>query len=356
MAEKFPIIDLEGTAKEIGYQHGYKCKDRIEKNISLYENVFNLERSKLIKLSNHYEKKINAFNPKYGIEIESIAEGAEVEPFWIYALNSRTEIINRMIDECTAVYFKNSSLLGQNWDWLQESEDLSVILRMKFENGLKILTMTEPGIIGKIGLNNYGIGVCLNYLHIEKESLGVPVHILLRNILESRTIEAAVRNIDQSDKGTASNILIGDKNGNYLDLELAIEKVFFYPTKDSIFIHTNHYLAEGFDNSVDDFAGSIQRFAHANSLAKGLSGTTKDEMKLILLDSSDPELPICRRYSLIEEFGTVGTVTTILMDLRNKTLELTKGNPFENEFSTIKFIKLNNKNSKSRKKAVLVKK
>ncbi len=335
MTEKFPVIELQGTPEEIGFQHGYQCRSRIEKNIQFYDNLFNLDNSKLQKLANHYKNEIFNFNPKYAREIESIAQGADVEPYWIYALNSRTEIINRFLDECTAVYFKNSALLGQNWDWLKESEELAVVLRIKLENGLKILTMTEPGIIGKIGLNSYGLGVCLNYLNIEKDSFGVPVHILLRNILESRTIEGAIRNIDPYDKGTASNILIGDKKGNYLDLELAIERTFFYPTQNPIFIHTNHYLAEGFDNSVEEFAGSMSRFTRANTIAKNLSGSTKDEMKLILLDDSDPELPICRKYSLVEDFGNLGTVTTVIMELKHQRLELTNGNPFENTFKVI---------------------
>ena len=336
MAIKFPVITLEGNPQEIGYQHGSTCQSLIEKNISFYDNLFNLEKTKLKHLSNHYKEKIAGFNPNYTVEIEAIAEGADVEPYWIYALNARTEIINRLVDECTAVYFKNSSLLGQNWDWLQESEELGIILRIKLENGSTILTMTEPGIIGKIGLNNFGIGVCLNYLQIDKDSFGVPVHILLRNILESKTIEEATSNIDPYNKGTASNILIGDSAGNYLDLELAVERTFSYPTNGPMFIHTNHYLAEGFDNSVEEFAGSLSRFDRATTLAKNISGMTKDEMKIILLDDSDPELPICRKYTLVEDFGNLGTVTTILMDLKNLTLELSRGNPFKNEFSIIK--------------------
>lgn len=341
MTTKIPVFTFEGSRKEIGLQHGETCRSRIEKSISFYDSLFKIDNTKLKHLANHFKEQIKAFNPVYCTEIEAIAEGADVEPYWIYALNSRTEILNRLVDECTAVYFKNSALLGQNWDWLQDSEDLAMIVRLKIKNGtkngFKILTFTEPGIIGKIGLNNYGLGVCLNYLFIDKkDSLGVPVHVLLRSVLESRTIESAASKIDQYDKGTASNILIGDKNGNYLDLELAIERTFFYPTKEPIFVHTNHYLAEGFDNSVDDFAGSLSRYSRANILAKNMHGVTKDEMKFILLDDSDPELPICRKYSFVEDFGQLGTVTTILMDLRNKMIEFSDGNPFENKFSVVK--------------------
>ena len=56
-------------------------------------------------------------------------------------------------------------------------------------------------------------------------------------------------------------------------------------------------------------------------------------MKLILLDETDKELPICRRYSFVEDFGNLGTVTTIIMNLREQIMEISSGNPFDNEFS-----------------------
>ena len=331
--EKIPLIHIYGSAKEKGFQYGSSCKDRIKKNIEIYEKMFDLDELQIRKLADHYKEQIEAFNPNYIIEMDAIAESAEIEPYWIYALNSRTEILNRVVNECTSVYFEHSGLLGQNWDWVEESEDLIVLLKMTLENGMEILTLTEPGIIGKIGFNNHGLGVCLNYLYVDKEnSLGIPVHILLRSILESRTIEEALRHIDPYDKGTASNILIGDQHGNYLDLELAIEKTFFFPSEHPIFIHTNHYLAGGFDNSLDNFAGSITRFNKASDIAKCLSGSSKAEMKIILLDDSDNELPICKKYTYTEGLGNVGTVSTILIDFKNLTMELSDGNPLENNF------------------------
>lgn len=335
---KFPIITLKGSPRELGYEHGSRCKDLIHRNIDLYSNLFNIQEKTLFRLADHYKNKISQFNKKYCMEIEAIAEGAEVDPRWIYALNARTEIINRLMDECTSVYFRNSAILGQNWDWVQESEELAIILRIEKPDGQKILTLTEPGIISKIGFNNQGLGVCLNYLHIEKESNGVPVHILLRRILECRTIEEAVSVTDLENIGTASNILIADNGGNYLDLEMAIDKLFFHKNKTNIFIHTNHFLVEGFDENAEDFAGSLSRYEKASKIAKQLSGVSIDEMKLILLDgiNLDDELPICRRFEGVENFGNLGTVTTVIMNLKKLEMEITKGNPFENDFITIK--------------------
>ena len=77
--------------------------------------------------------------------------------------------------ECTTLAFKNQRILGQNWDWESDIEELAVILDIETEDGHRILTMTEPGMIGKIGMNNHGVGVGLNFMTIDNyQPYGVP--------------------------------------------------------------------------------------------------------------------------------------------------------------------------------------
>ena len=47
--EKFPLIELKGTHAEIGFQHGLKLKNRIEKAIEFYKDV--------TKKLNHQERE-----------------------------------------------------------------------------------------------------------------------------------------------------------------------------------------------------------------------------------------------------------------------------------------------------------
>ena len=65
--------------------------------------------------------------------------------------------------------------------------------------------ITEPGIIGKIGLNSSGLGVCLNILRINKRLDGVPVHIVLRAVLDATNINDALDRAKASGQGKASN-------------------------------------------------------------------------------------------------------------------------------------------------------
>ena len=71
--------------------------------------------------------------------------------------------------EYNELYLKESGILSQNCDWAKDLEPLTVILKIKKKTKPEIIQIAEPGIIGKIGMNDAGLGVCLNFLHIEKE-------------------------------------------------------------------------------------------------------------------------------------------------------------------------------------------
>jgi len=48
-------------------------------------------------------------------------------------------------------------------------------MRIKRNDRQEILQMTEPGIIGKIGFNNNGVGACLNFLDVKSDLDSVTV-------------------------------------------------------------------------------------------------------------------------------------------------------------------------------------
>ncbi|MHA2364483.1 MAG: C45 family autoproteolytic acyltransferase/hydrolase [Candidatus Hodarchaeales archaeon] len=340
MVEKFPLINLKGTPKEIGYNHGKLLEERIQLTVKWYKDIIQVDDTKLLELASHFKSKIFEFNPKYCEEIDAIAEGANIDPLWIYMLNARSEIMNMYRNECTASYFKNTALLGQNWDWAEELEELAILMTIETENKPKILMMTEPGIIGKIGFNSFGLGVSLNFLESNQESYGVPIHIILRAILESSTIEEATSIIEPFKDGKAANIIIGNQKGNFIDIEFAGDRIYHITksiTESDVFIHTNHYLSEKINDPNDEkFASSYARYKKAIEITTNNHLETIEDMKTIFLDQTDKELPICRPYVENPDIGNVGTICTLIMDLPNLVLYITKGNPFENKFDAVR--------------------
>ena len=338
--EPFPIIDLQGTAEERGIQHGTLLKDRIHQTIKFYKLVFKLPEKEILETAEHFTSVIESVNHDYLVELEAIAQGAEVDPRWILALNCRSEIItmvNQNPNECTALVVPNSGLLAQNWDWAEALEGLSVIMRIKYPSGHTILMMTEPGIIGKIGLNSSGVGVTLNFLHAPGKLDGVPIHILLRMVLDSRNYDEAVEKTRNYAIGKAGNIIIASGH-QYIDFEFANTEFHELSANDQIpFSHTNHFLADKRLNTRGDLlASSYARYARSRQIIESNdSPSTIADIKALLKDQQNSSLPICRPYIVDAEIGNVGTICSLIMDLRSLTLYYTPGNPFTNEYRSI---------------------
>ena len=85
----------------MGLQHGRILKERIMDTIELYSRTafHEIPEEEIFARSGFFRDKIREFNASYCEEIEAIAEGAELQPEWIYALNCRTELIPPPTDD-----------------------------------------------------------------------------------------------------------------------------------------------------------------------------------------------------------------------------------------------------------------
>jgi isopenicillin-N N-acyltransferase-like protein len=334
MDEYFPVIKIQGSAEDRGRQHGTLLKERVHRTVEFYQKQFLQPEEQILGIASQFRKSTKAFREDLYLEIEALARAAEVDPLWIYALNGRTELLNLNPMECTTLAFRKQSLIGQNWDWDSEIEELAVILDIEKEDGHRILSVTEPGMIGKIGMNHCGIGVCLNFMTIENyQPYGAPLHVLLRTILDSKSLNEAQSLITSHLRGKIGNILISDSNAESVDIELAGDEFFSIPVED-LFVHTNHFLKK-IDYDLMLFPNTLGRYSRAKELLSRLDDPSITSMKDILKDRGNGEYPICRKrfsHPLLTD-DTSMTVSSIVMDLKKLQFHITRGNPFDNPFS-----------------------
>ncbi len=328
--DHFRKLTISGTAFKRGRMHGEMLADEIAQTVSFYRAIFKLPEDVILERAAYFRDVIADFSPDYAEEINGIAQGCGMDPLWITALNARTEILAlsalNQANECTALSFPATSLLGQNWDWGKPLESLCVMLRIERADGHVITMMTEPGIIGKIGMNSTGLGVCLNILTLGRELGGVPIHVLLRGILDCTSIDQARALIERAGSGKSSNVLVGNASGDCFDSEFAGDEVFTHRAVDGTLIHTNHYLGKDI-NATDDpkFASSYARMHTATTMAANRNGDTIAAMRDILSDASNNELPILRPYIPDDSVQELGTVCSIIMDLSAREMHVRKG-------------------------------
>jgi isopenicillin-N N-acyltransferase-like protein len=334
---RFKELTLSGTPHAMGLKHGKTLSREIRLALKYYKSIFKLPEFRLLELGEYYLGLISAYKNEYALEIAGIAEGANIDTRWVAVLNARTEILSYRYAncplECTALFSKSTAILGQNWDWAKVLEDLVVVMKIVTPGGLAIRMLTEPGIVGKIGLNSAGLGVCLNILTINRPLKGLPIHIVLRSILESKSLDQAREVIAQAGNGKASNILVGDASGGYFSVEFAgYENVFLDDTAE-IMLHTNHYLHKPINLPGNpEFASSYAREHTARQQISSLNGLNKGEMTEILSDKSNPDYPILRSYCADANLQELGTVCSIIMDLRERDMYIRKGNSIPGQF------------------------
>ncbi|KAJ5233381.1 uncharacterized protein N7469_005147, partial [Penicillium citrinum] len=244
-------IICSGLPYEIGWTHGQESKEEVRRSIHLYSDLF-LEKSALSwaqvqELARDFDQSISIRWPrdlnKYPL---GVADGAERDILDIIALNVRSEIVfGRFSDGCTSVYWKENEqvYIGQNWDWVQQQQENLIQISI-IQDGLpSIMMVTEAGIIGKIGLNSDGVGVCFNAIRakgVDKSFL--PVHLGLRMALESKTALAAAEELERIGMASSAHIMVGDK-ATAFGLEFTSTTFARLPvSSDGYLIHSNHML------------------------------------------------------------------------------------------------------------------
>jgi isopenicillin-N N-acyltransferase like protein len=130
----------------------------------------------------------------------------------------------------------------------------------------------QAGIVGKIGFNSAGVGVCLNAIRAKPvDSSKLPVHVALRVCLDSRTKEEAFSRVtDLGGVASAQHILIADAQGP-ISWEVSPKgDVQIQPDEDGLVCHTNHMIQNKFMNEPPWLSGSPVRLQRIRELSKKL--------------------------------------------------------------------------------------
>lgn len=328
---RFPHYTFSGGPIERGHACGEALRERIHATYALYsDSLFSnsaIDAAEMKLRAQALRLRIGDYASVYKDELDALARGAAIDAWQIYVLNSRTEILNAPVSECTALYFKESRVLGQNWDWVGALEDLAVLITWELPEERKILTFTEPGMLGKIGFNNAGLGVCLNILFSEHALDGVPVHVMTRAVLDGDNVAAARDNLIRSGRGKSSHFLLADASGDACSMEFAAGERFEAAPTENTYLHTNHCIAASAQGKSAIIPTSIERFEQACTHLKEAAGQDTTLMKKILLDQSQGNCSINLPYhpEALLDNQPVGTCATIIMDLAQQEMQIKKG-------------------------------
>ncbi len=349
-----PIIHLKGTPHEQGLTHGKLARDAIRQNLEIYFERFQsegkLSLSEVQSRAEKYWAAIQRQNNNYAQSLMGVAEGSGFDLLKLVALNVRYEIMyhqfmaNSFADGCSVIAIAPSRsanghlLMGENWDWIPNVKGLVLYIE---EGTNKILCFTEAGIVGgKLGLNNYGLGLGINGLNTTIDDwarLRTPFHVRCYEILRARSLQEAEVIITGQERSCSANYLIAQVEDQIKNIETAPESVLTLKNQNGMVAHTNHFVEPG-DLHIeeppnDNRPYSCQRLDRVYALLQKKHKVSLDDIRDVLSDHQGHPYAICRHIDeALSPAEHYQTVIAVLMDLHERTLWISDGPPCESPF------------------------
>lgn len=288
--------------------------------------------------------------PQAAEEIEGIAGGAGLPAAALAAVNARTELLARVArrgrGECSVIVALDAEggrpLGAQTWDWHEEFADTWVVWGLEDAGGMRLQTVTEAGMLAKLGVNSAGLAVLLNVLHHEDDDsvpLSVPIHVLLRRVLaESETVFDAVRLLSAAPVSASSAVTLiaaegGEDTALTAELRPGAAPGYVLPDAAGRLVHTNHFLAPAAvpgDREPTIGPDSLFRLEILRRRAARLSGRGEEDLLGALSSHLGGGGAICCHPEDGAALGDrYGTLTTVVVDPAASRLRFVAGGPCE---------------------------
>ena len=337
------LVHIHVSTIQIGHTHGQRAREQVHRTIVFYTSLFaqtaKIPWSRVLTIASDFEPTVREKWPAYLSEMEGLAAGAGVTLLDILAINVRTEInFGLFSDGCTSLSWltPETSFLAQNWDWMDAQKENLICLSIAQQGKPRIKIITEAGLIGKIGLNDAGVGVLLNAIRAKGvDTTRLPCHLALRMVLESYSKDEAVRTLESYGIASSCHMLVADGETGGVALEWSFDdgKQIVKNSKGQVF-HSNHYLDPTMKaKDTNWWADSGFRVSRIEELCQEIQTPEMERVSALFKDEKNFPASICRS-SKEPQTTTSSTLFNIVMELRSRTAKVTLGRPVapEEEF------------------------
>ncbi len=336
-----------GSPFDRGAELGSTYADQVAGTVDRYRELFRAVAGREVSLSGPGEDALEAIvslSPALAEEIRGIADGSGQDVTTIAALNARTEVLAALgvvtRGECSTVVSlgRGDPVSVQTWDWHDLLQDDWFLWTIEHADGHRTSTVTEFGIVGKVGVSTRGFGTHFNILHHRTDGgrIGAPVHVLSRAILDSAGDLGGALAMAGSAPVSASSVLtfVGAAGGASSAVSAELSPAgprFVLPSADGLLLHTNHFLdpvsAAG-DLEPRTGPDTFLRYDVLNRALTGRADLGRDEIVATMASHLGLGGAVCCHPEPDAELGSRwATLATVALDVANGTLAVRAGGP-----------------------------
>ena len=355
-------LELKGTPYEIGLAHGKALSERIVAFAASVTSVhqanngrLRVERETLMNFCRRNVGFLEKFSASLVQEMHGIADGAGVSFEEILYLNSFLELedlrapvlgAKNMADAlwgCTSFNVTGDAAadgracIGQTFDMEKYYEKYLVLLSITPQDGPAMLVLSFAGVLGLVGLNSAGVAAVINKIAATDARPGVIYPFIMRKALGSERIGDALGAVIFSPRATGMNYQLAG-SGVAFCAETSAGYYHLLPI-DGAVAHSNHFVSEDMrrfetPNWLSHGGSMVRKYVADRFLENNRGRLTPALLKQLTRDHTNHPRCICAHgFDGEGETTAFHTIFAVIMDPRERTLEVCPGNPCENRYT-----------------------
>lgn len=339
-----------------GVELGKRFGDEVAATVASYRRLFEtvaLGPFDVDLWSDRAWTSIQRVAPQHAEEIAGIAEGAGLSAEQVASVNARTEIVVAANPtgrtECSTVVSLppgRTPVAVQTWDWYDAMSDGWLCWVIPHPDGRVVRTVTEFGMLAKIGVNDRGVGVMLNMLHhrdnaaaVATGEVGHPVHLISRSVLDDAASTSQAVEIASGPRTSAATALtFVDDRGDAVSVELFPNGPGLVRATDRLLVRTNHFVSdEGRDGCLASTIGvsTELRRDHLLDAFAGHRPTSAEEV-VAAMTHHLPDGGVCRHpFTGTDPVLWHRTLATVAIDVRARALHVRPDGPCGHRMLTV---------------------
>ena len=348
-----PLVEVQGTHRELGCQIGEACREQVQHSIENAHILIDQSYSTLELTwqgatiqSRKYLPFAEERYPQYVDEMRGVADGANVSFDDVMVLNALEAVTMDALHltRCTSMAVNEERtadghvLAAHNEDWVPEDENDVYVISAKPRDEPPFLAMTYGGLLPNVGFNAYGIAQLIDSVYPNDSRIGIPRLVVSRAVLASRRLSGAIGRTLISHRAAGYNHLLIHESGELYSVEVSSRKFEILHGTDGYIVHTNHYLSQTMkeiENEPEELISSRVRYFRANRLLRQNSAHSIKSLQAIQKDHVNLPNSICNHaIDGIDPLDRESTISALVIDLTSREMHIAWGNPCQNAYHT----------------------
>ena len=351
-SRSLPLIAVSGSHHEMGRQIGEACRQQVSKSVENARNLLDESYDSLqldwvgaLIQARKYLPFAEERYPQYVDELRGMAEGANVSFDDLTVVNAMEAVTMDALHlvKCTSMAVNQEHttngtvLVAHNEDWVPEDEPDVYLVQARPQHEPPFLAMTYGGLLPNIGFNAHGIAQCCDSVYPTDSRIGIPRVIVSRAVLAATTPSEAIRRTLTPQRAAGYNHLLVHESGEIYSVEVSARQFAILYANDGMMVHTNHYVdnqMRKIESEPDELIATHVRYFRAQRLLNQTREHSIRTLQAIQKDHINYPDSICNHSTGGDPLDREKTVTALTMDLTNRRMCATWGNPCENTFTT----------------------